>query len=315
MSKHDIVILMLGGARRVSLAELLIESGKRLGHNVKILSYELDKQVPIAAVGEVIIGLKWSDPNLMNDLKRIVDKYNVNIILPFVDGAIEIVSRFKDILPNVFVPVSEFDVARQMFDKSLSAKVFENNSLPIPATYCTDNIKFPAIAKPRRGSASQGIKVLRNFEDLERLNNPQDYLIQEFIENNDEYTVDCYVSQSGEVMCIVPRIRLEVVGGEVTKTQTRKINKLIELSRKVLNSIDFRGPITLQFLHDKTTQRYLLMEINPRLGGGVVCSIWANAPITDYILKESLKQPMSPCEDWKDNTLMVRYRKEVIFYE
>lgn len=315
MSKHDIVILMLGGARRVSLAELLIESGKRLGHNVKILSYELDKQVPIAAVGEVIIGLKWSDPDLMNDIKRIVDKYNVNIILPFVDGAIEIASRCKDLLPNVFVPVSEFDVARQMFDKSLSAKVFENNSLPIPATYCTDNIKFPAIAKPRRGSASQGIKVLRNFEDLERLNNPQDYLIQEFIENNDEYTVDCYVSQSEEVMCIVPRIRLEVVGGEVTKTQTRKINKLIELSRKVLNSIDFRGPITLQFLHDKTTQRYLLMEINPRLGGGVVCSVWANAPITDYILKESLQQPMSPCEDWKDNTLMVRYRKEVIFYE
>ena len=57
------------------------------------------------------------------------------------------------------------------------------------------------------------------------------------------------------------------------------------------------------------------MEINPRLGGGVVCSILAEAPITDYIIKEYLKIPIEECTNWKDNTLMVRYRKEVIFYE
>ena len=202
-----------------------------------------------------------------------------------------------------------------MFDKVLAAQIFDKANLPIPTTYSFDKASLPAIAKPRKGSASQGIKILYNIQELNELPNPENYLIQEFIDENEEFTIDCYVSNDGKPMCIVPRIRLEVVGGEVTKTQTRNIPELIEKSKQVLSALDFRGPITLQFLYDKKRQNFLLMEINPRLGGGVVCSILANAPITDYIIREYLKMQIEPCSDWKDNTLMVRYRKEVIFYE
>ena len=45
---------MLGGSRRVSMAQLLKESGKRLGCEVEIVAYELDTQVPIAIEGDVI---------------------------------------------------------------------------------------------------------------------------------------------------------------------------------------------------------------------------------------------------------------------
>ena len=311
----DIVILMLGGARRVSVAELLKESGRKLGREVKILSYELDAKVPIAAVGEVIIGLKWSDPNLMNHLKKVIQEQNVNIILPFVDGAIEIASKCKKAFPELFVPVSDFNTCQQMFDKTIAAEVFEKANLSIPITYSPNNLIFPAIAKPRKGSASQGIKILHNNKELSELSNIDNYLIQEFIDENDEFTIDCYVADNGKILCIVPRIRLEVIGGEVTKTQTRNIPELIDQSNRVLSSLNFRGPITLQFLYDKKRDKYLLMEINPRLGGGVVCSILAEAPITDYIIKEYLKIPIEECTNWKDNTLMVRYRKEVIFYE
>ena len=57
------------------------------------------------------------------------------------------------------------------------------------------------------------------------------------------------------------------------------------------------------------------MEVNPRLGGGVVCSIYAGAPFTDYILQESMDVPISPCDDWTDGTLMTRYWKEVVFFK
>ena len=310
-----IVVLMLGGARRVSMGELLIDSGKRLGYDVEILSYELEESVPIAAIGSVVIGKKWRDADVVEHLVETVKKYGVNIILPFVDGAIAIASECKKILPDVFIPVSEEDIATAMFDKALAAKLFAEKEIAIPSTYSVENCKFPAIAKPRLGSASKGIMVINNAKELSQLQNASEYLIQEYIAHREEYTVDCYVSKESETMCVVPRLRIDIAGGEVTRTKTCKRQVLIDMSRQVLDKIPFEGPITLQFLHNLDNDEYLLMEINPRLGGGVVCSIHAGAPIADYIINEYLGNDIKVCDDWKDNTLMTRYQKEVIFYE
>ena len=308
-------ILMLGGARRVSMAELFKRSGERIGREVSIISYELLEQVPIALVGKVIVGLRWSDPNVVADIVKVAREYEIDIILPFVDGAIEIASKVKQHLPGVFVPVGDFEVNRTMFDKVAAAKAFEQAGLPIPKTYSAINAKMPAIAKPRKGSASRGIKIFHTLDELMQLENLSDYLVQEYIENRDEYTVDCYISQKGEILTVVPRVRLEVMGGEVTRTITCRNATLDRLSRQVIETFGLKGPVTLQFIHDLDRNRYLLMEVNPRLGGGVVCSIYAGAPITDYIVDESRGITLQPCDDWAYNTLMARYQKEAIFYE
>lgn len=312
--KEDIKILMLGGARRVSMAEQLIRSGKRLGHEVKILSYELSKEVPIAVIGEVIVGLKWSDPNVVEDICNLCKDKGISIVLPFVDGAIEIAALCREKMPDVFIPVIEPGLAEKMFDKIEAAKLFKEAELPIPRTYTALNAELPAIAKPRHGSASRGIKVFQSIEALMHLENLQDYLVQEYIANNKEYTVDCYISEEGEILVTVPRLRIEVMGGEVTRTKTLRNQELIGLSRQVLDKFNFRGPVTLQFLEDTESGRFMLMEINPRLGGGVLCSIFAGAPITDYIISESLGMRVVPCDDWIDGTLMARYQKEAIFF-
>ncbi|MBO5444882.1 MAG: ATP-grasp domain-containing protein [Muribaculaceae bacterium] len=308
-------IMMLGGARRVSMAELFKRSGERIGREVNIVSYELLEQVPIALEGKVVVGLRWSDPNVVPDIVRVAKEYEIDIILPFVDGAIEIASKVRPHLPDVFIPVGDFEVNRTMFDKVAAAKAFEAAGIPIPRTYTALNAKMPAIAKPRKGSASRGIRIFHTLDELMQLENFSDYLVQEYLENKEEYTVDCYVSQKGEILTVVPRCRLEVMGGEVTRTITCRNSKLDALSRKVITTFNLRGPVTLQFLHDLDRDRYLLMEVNPRLGGGVVCSIFAGAPIADYIIDESRGITLNPCDDWAYNTLMARYLKEAIFYE
>lgn len=308
-------IMMLGGARRVSMAELFKRSGERIGREVNIISYELMEQVPIALVGKVVVGLRWSNPNVVSDIVRVAKEYEVDIILPFVSGAIEIASKVRHHLPEVFIPVGDFETSRKMFDKIEAAKAFDKAGIPIPKTYSALTAKMPAIAKPRKGSASRGIKIFHTLDELMQLENLSDYLVQEYIENKDEYTVDCYVSQKGEILTVVPRVRLEVMGGEVTRTITCRNASLDKLSRQVIETFKLRGPITLQFLHDLDRNRYLLMEVNPRLGGGVVCSIYAGAPITDYIIDESRGITLNPCDDWAYNTLMARYQKEAIFYE
>ena len=316
MSKRVTTVLMLGGAKRVSLARLLQAAGEQRNTIVRILSYEITPTVPIAAVGEVIMGRRWRDADILDDLTNVILREGVDIVLPFVDGAIEVAARLKERNPETFIPVSPFDVAHAMFDKAEAARVFEQADIPIPATYSAENCSYPAILKPREGSASKGIRIVYNREDLAEISDINKYLLQEYIADREEYTVDCYVSVlTGAVKCTVPRLRISTSGGEVDRTQTRRIAEIMEMSENILNKLKFRGPVTLQFLHDKSTNRYLLMEINPRLGGGVVCSILANADIPKMLLCEADGIEARRCDDWRDNALMARYFSEVMFYE
>ena len=62
--KNILNILFLGGAKRVSLAERFISAGNQLGFHVNLFSYEIEKCVPFASVGKIIIGKLWSDNNV-----------------------------------------------------------------------------------------------------------------------------------------------------------------------------------------------------------------------------------------------------------
>ena len=141
------------------------------------------------------------------------------------------------------------------------------------------------------------------------------YLIQQYIEHREELTVDCYVGTfDHEAKCTVPRIRLATAGGEAIRTITQRNPELEKTAKSVLSALHLEGAVTLQFIHDIDADRYLLMEINPRLGGGVICSICAGADIASMIIEEAQDLNAMPRHDWRDKTLMTRYFKEVIFF-
>ncbi len=308
-------VLFLGGAKRVSLAEHLIKAGEKLDLDIRIFSYELDPKVPLASLGTIIEGKRWCDSEIFSDLHIVIATHRISIVLPFVDPAIGIAEKIKTINSGVFIPICGDDICSIMFDKSLSEKWFIEKHIPIPPSFTgTVTPPFPVIVKPRKGSASKGILVIRNEEQWNKLDNKADYVVQQYISERDEYTVDCYVSMSGAIISIVPRIRLQTAGGEVLNSETRKDETLIEISKHVLESGNFKGPVTIQFLRDKQSESTYIMEINPRLGGGVITSIAAGADITEFILRDYKGEELHPYNDWKNRTLMTRYFKEVIFY-
>lgn len=322
MQKKELSVLMLGGGKRVSVATLLMDAGKRLGFDdVKIYSHELSAEQPIACVGEVLCGGRYNDPATVDELIGVVKRLDIDIVLAFVDPAISVVAALKSRLDSeqgmgrAFIPVSEQEITDVLFDKVRSADAFARVGIPIPKTYCAEDVQFPCILKPRRGSASKGIVVAHTAEDFAQVEQKDNYLIQEYIANAEECTVDCYVGMlDGEVKCTVPRLRLETAGGEVVRTRTFRDTELMEHCRRVLEQLSLRGPVTLQWLREKGSQeQWRLMEINPRLGGGVVCSICSGADIAEMIVRESLGQTAHPVSDWRDGALMTRYMKEVMF--
>ncbi len=311
--KKEINILFLGGAKRVSLARKVIAAGEKLGVRVNIFSYELSPEVPVAAVGKVITGLKWSDPGLMEHLETVVGQYGIDIMLPFVDPAIEVASLYADTYGDVWAPVVDPALADALFDKAESAKLFASKGIAIPRTYTGGRPRFPLIAKPRRGSASKGLMIINDVAEFRRVVRMSDYMMESYIPNRREYTVDAYISKHGEILCVSPRLRIEVLGGEVTRSATVDYPELKEMAVKAIGELGLRGPVTLQYMLDTDDGSLMLMEINPRLGGGVVCSIHAGADIPRLLLEDFLDMEPTPVPEIKPGVLICRYFDETVF--
>lgn len=306
--KRKVRILFLGGAKRVSMARKFIAAGEKLGLEVELYSYELSPQVPVASVARILVGRKWNDREVYDDLHRQVTDNAIDMLIPFVDGAVEVAARYRDRYGDVWVPVGDAETAAMMFDKVKADTLFRQAALPVPAAD-----RFPKIAKPRFGSASKGIRIIEDKTAMASLDTPEDYLLQEYIHPRKEITVDCYVSLNGEIIASVPRYRIETQGGEASVTETFRDREVEKLARETLTQTGLRGAVTIQMLRDLRDGRLMLMEINPRLGGGAVCSCHAGADLPGFILRDMAGLPLSPCDDWKGNIRICRYFSEVAF--
>lgn len=316
-SRQKLTLLFLGGAKRVSMARMFMDAAAARACSCRIISYEMDRHVPLACLADIVIGKRWNDPAVFDDLHDIVESEAVDIIVPFVDGAVAVACEYVRRYPgSVFVPAADAATADEMFDKVRVAALFERLGLPVPKTYVPGEPCLRLIAKPRRGSASKGIVHISSVEALDDiLPRADEYLIQERIDRREEYSVDCYVSvRSGEVLALSARRRVEVSGGEAMRTVTVSNPEIDALTRRVLASTGLRGAVTVQFMRDLDDGgRLLLMEINPRLGGGCVCSVHAGADIPSLIIGEALGEKLSSLSALAGVEIS-RYPAETVFY-
>ena len=148
--------------------------------------------------------------------------------------------------------------------------------------------KFPIFAKPRTGSASVGAFKIKNKTDLNKLLlniNPKNYIFQKFLTGK-EYTVDVYINNHGIVEGIVARERVRVLHGESIFIKTFQIKKINLEVKKILKAFNnqFRGPVTFQFIKNK--KKFFLLEINPRVSGGINASIFSGLNLPFYLTKD-----------------------------
>lgn len=307
-------ILMLGGAKRVSMSRLFKAAAERLEFDLNLYSFELEKDVPVASVADVIVGGKWTDDTILDQLDRVLNEKNIDIIIPFVDGSIEVAANYCKLNPMAWSPVSSAEVCRSMFDKLTADDLLRAAGIPLPRIVTGGKPSFyPVIAKPRTGSASKGIKIIENEKEWDYFNlDTGKYIIQEYIANRNEYTLDCYVDHTGHITAISPRLRIDVLGGEVIRTRTVNLPEGVEMARQAIDAVGLRGAVTVQLIEDLDTGRLMLMEINPRLGGGAVCSVYAGVDIPAMIINDWQCHYIE-FADPKPDIEMVRYMQEVIF--
>ena len=300
-------VLFVGGGKRFSAAEKLIEAGRHLGLTVKIYAYEIEQELPIADIATVIQGKRFSDKSVLSDLAEIVEKYSIDIALPYHDQAINLLAKLGD---QVFVPTCAQALVEVFGSKIQSGQFFRSNALLTPAR----SIKVPVIAKPDFGSASKGLLRFFEQESLDDfLNDPisSNYEVQE-LWSGPEYSVDGYIALNSTFSHFTVRERLETLGGEVIRSRTVYRPEIDAVCQKMVEIPGVRGAITIQLIVDNQSGRCGLMEVNARYGGGMLTSLGAGVPWFHILLRDYLKMPQEPVEH-RIGVLMVRSFREHYF--
>ena len=302
-------ILFLGGGKRVSIAKKFIDSGKKLNLKVNLFSYELNRKVPFKIVGKVILGKKWSDKNILKDLNKIIRTKKISLLISCVDQATFLLPKINRLLIQRISITSNIEALNTVYDKEKMFYFCKKNKID------TINIKksIPLIIKPKTGSASKKFYIIKNKKDLikiEKKINLNKFIFQEYILGK-EYSVDCYVSENKKMIFCVPRERIKVFQGEVMLTKVIKNKRIIRVSENIIKKLNLSGPLNLQFI--KKGNKFLLMDINPRLGGGVLASIEAGFDIAKIMLQDIKNLKIRNKSNYRE-LIMDRFMTEV-FYE
>ena len=317
-------ILITSAGRRVSLVTYFQKEAKKLiGKDAKVYTTDLAPEMSSAClISEKGFKVgRFSDSDYMDQILKICKENKIGLIIPTIDTELLLLTQNKEAFKQegIHIIVSDIDFIKICRDKRNMNQFFAERGFKLPKTIDRHSPTFPLFIKPINGSSSQNIFLIKDKSMLSDFHvNNTDLMFMEYLakERYEEYTIDLFYNNDGDLKCVVPRIRIAVRGGETNKGITCK-NKLIEIVKSKLGNIEgARGCLTLQVFLDKESEDIYGIEINPRFGGGYPLSYLAGANYPAWIIQEYLKgETIEWFGDWEDKLLLLRHDQEMIVHD
>ncbi|ARC18441.1 ATP-grasp domain-containing protein [Vibrio parahaemolyticus] len=312
-------ILVCSAGRRVELVKAFRSSLEQYRPEGKVFCTDMHPELSSAChVADAFFKApRVTDAGYIEFLLSVCIENSVGLVVPTIDTELLTLAqnreRFQE--QGITILVSDVDLIKLCRDKRKTAKLFTLLNIEQPTIFDKDDLTFPCFCKPYDGSCSVGAVAIQNRSELtdDLLSNPKNMFMELIPKSYSEYTVDAYYSRDNTLKCLVPRKRLEVRGGEVSKGVTRK-NFVYDYLLKRANTLTgARGCITFQLFVNEETKSIKGLEINPRFGGGYPLSNDAGARFTDWLVKEYLcDDNINFFDSWEDDLIMLRYDAKVL---
>jgi carbamoyl-phosphate synthase large subunit len=317
-------ILLSSAGRRVELAQAFQAEISVRGLSIRLLSTDLNPK--LSAVSEFVdLAVKSprvTDAGYVDFLLDLCKTQSIGLVVPTIDTELLLLAQHREAFAaeGIQLVISDASLVSACRDKRVTAGLFAELGIDSPEIYNRDDraaIPFPCFVKPYDGSRSIGARVLPDSNALDDalLANPKMMFMALVDGTHIEFTVDAYFDRSGQLSCLVPRQRIEVRDGEISKGATRRHAVYDYLLPKLKALKGARGCITLQLFADVQTGQFAAIEINPRFGGGFPLSYSAGANYPGWLIDEYLLGKQVPFFDgWEADLLMLRYDAKVLVH-
>ena len=315
---REINVLFLNVGRRIELVQSFLELKKTLKHKIKIFGSDIDQYAPaLQYVDKVLKETPISSVQYITELVKTILENNISIVIPTIDTNLKILSLNKNHIEKITkakLVLSSFEIVDIFSDKTKTSLFFERNNIKTPRRLTSnDDLHYPLIVKPRFGSSSKNVFVVKNKREVDFFTSYiKDSLIQEFIDG-DEYTIDILLDRSGNPIIIVPRKRIKIRGGEILQGKIERNKLIIESVMNLVSLVNFYGPITVQVIV-KESQVYFI-EVNPRFGGGVPMSIKAGANFPKNLIKVVMNEKVEFQDEYQSGLIISRFDNSIIIQD
>jgi carbamoyl-phosphate synthase large subunit len=311
-------ILLSSAGRRVALLGSFRAALRELGVQGDVIAADVS---PLAAAfhaaGHAVRVPRCTTEEFIPALLDSCTAHGVRLVVPTIDTELAVLATNRAMFEDagVTVAVSDPETIAIGADKERTHEWLTANGFPTvrqaapqAVVDAVDEWWYPLMVKPRRGSASIGVAAVQSREELERLAAGADLVVQE-IARGDEYTIDVFVDGQGRARCAVPRRRLEVRGGEVSKGLTVRSGLLEQLACRLVEALPGAyGALNVQLFLDPHDDQLRVIEINPRFGGGFPLSYEAGANFPRWLIEDAAGLPSTAAaEGWRDGLVMLRY--------
>ncbi len=316
MTEYNILILSAG--RRVELVQSFQKAAKRLNIKSNVVAGDCSETAPaIYFADRKAILPRINEDNYVDEIINVCKREGIRLVIPTIDTDLLLLSEERERIESesgAVVLISSTEVISICRDKINTQKFLEENGFKIPKMYSEEELdsgelEFPLFIKPKSGSSSINTFKVNNIEELATYRSLiKEPIVQDFMEGK-EFTVDVFLDFDGNLITVVPRLRMATRSGEISKGKIVKDEEIIEDIKRLVEVLKPIGHITVQLM--KTNKGIEYIEINPRFGGGAPMSIQSGADSCENLYRLLMGENLEYNENYRDNIMFFRFDNSI----
>ncbi|MGH8892701.1 MAG: ATP-grasp domain-containing protein [Actinomycetes bacterium] len=282
LHRTTVLVTGAGGAAGVAVIRTLQERGHR------VIGVDADEHaVGLALADEPHLVPRGDDPHFLAALLRVATVTGAQALMCTVAEEYAALSGSTQYLDEAGVRtlMPSKEAVDTCLDKWAFHQAMTAAGLPVPQTGLgkAEGVPGPWVVKPRFGRGSRDVRVATNQQQLRvAISATPGPLVQTQLTGR-EFTADVLVDDSGAVLAVCPRWRLETRAGISTKGETFVDEEVANVVSLVVKACGIVGPANVQgFVAEDGA--VTVHEVNPRFSGGLPLTVHAGADlVTEYL--------------------------------
>ena len=310
----NVLVTGAGGPAAVSFMNAVADSG------VRIWAVDIDPYAAglyLTEPGRSALVPRGDADDFVDHVLELCRRWSIDVLVPTVDvEMLPIVRRSGDFAGSgTTILAPSVHTLETCLDKWTLIEHCRG-AAELPATVVFDEsfepteVSWPAVAKPRQGSGSRGVRLVSSVAGLGDLPRDGSYIVQQLLPGI-EHSLDVLGYRDGTIVAVVPRTRLKVDSGIAVAGSVEVDDTLMDYGFRIAKAVSLTSVANVQVKQDEHGEPRLL-EVNPRFPGSMPLTVASGVNMPLLALADALGHDV-PREQSFRPLAMVRTWTETFF--